>query len=66
MRIAVLSASLPAALGGHEVSIETATTLIAAAQAGPMIANLTISVIVLGFTLRTISPRRVLAFVTRS
>jgi hypothetical protein len=29
-----------------------------------MIANLTISVIVLGLTLRTVSPRRVLAFVT--
>jgi hypothetical protein len=66
VRIAVLAASLPAALGGHPVSVETATTLIAAAQAGPMIANLTISVIVLGLTLRTVSPRRVLAFVTRS
>ena len=64
VRIAVLTASLPAALGGHDVSVETATTLIAAAQAGPMIANLTISVIVLGLTLRTVSPRRVLAFVT--
>lgn len=64
VRIAVLAASLPTALGGHPVSVESATTLIAAAQAGPMIANLTISVIVLGFTLRTISPRRVLAFVT--
>jgi hypothetical protein len=66
VRIAVLAASLPTALGGHPVSIESATTLIAAAQAGPMIANLTISVIVLGVTLRTMSPRRVLAFVTRS
>jgi hypothetical protein len=66
VRVAVLSASLPTALGGHDVSIETATTLIAAAQAGPMIANLAISLIVLGLTLRTVSPRRVLAFVTRS
>jgi hypothetical protein len=66
VRIGVLSASLPAALGGHEVSIETATTLTAAAQAGPMAANLAISVVVLGVTLRTVSPRRVLAFVTRS
>jgi hypothetical protein len=64
VRIAVLSASLPAALGGHAVSLETATTLTAAAQAGPMIANLAISVVVLGVTLRTVSPRRVLAFVT--
>jgi hypothetical protein len=31
-----------------------------------MVANLAISVIVLGVTLRTVSPRRVLAFVTRS
>jgi hypothetical protein len=66
VRIAVLSASLPAALGGHAVSLETATTLTAVAQAGPMVANLAISVIVLGLTLRTVSPRRVLAFVTRS
>lgn len=64
IRIAVLSATLPTALGIHSVSLETATTLTAAAQVGPMIANLTISVIVLGLTLRTISPRRVLAFVT--
>jgi hypothetical protein len=64
VRIAVVAASLPAALGGHPVSIETATALIAAAQVGPMVANLTISVFVLGLTLRTVSPRRVLAFVT--
>jgi hypothetical protein len=66
MRIAVLTASLPAAIGGHAVSVETATTLVAATQLGPMIANLTISVVVLGLTLRTVSPRRVLAFVTKS
>ena len=64
IRIAVLAASLPAALGIHSVSLESATTLTAAAQVGPMIANLAISVIVLGLTLRTVSPRRVLAFVT--
>lgn len=66
MRIAVLSASLPAAMGGHAVSIETATTFLAALQIAPMVANLTISVVVLGVTLRTVSPRRVLAFVTKS
>lgn len=66
VRIAVLAASLPAALGGHAVSAETATTLLAVTQVGPMVANLAISVIVLGVTLRTVSPRRVLAFVTRS
>jgi hypothetical protein len=65
VRIAVLSASLPAALG-HEVSLQTATSLIAAAQVGPMVVNLTISIAVLGVTLRTASPRRVLAFVTKS
>jgi hypothetical protein len=65
VRIAVLSASLPAAIG-HSVSLESATRLIAAAQAGPMAANLTVSVIVLAVTLRTTSPRRVLAFVTKS
>lgn len=66
VRIAVLTASLPAALGGHPVSVETATTLVAASQVGPLVANLTISVVVLGVTLRTASPRRVLAFVTKS
>jgi hypothetical protein len=66
VRIAVLSASLPTALGIHDVSLQTATELTAAAQAGPMVANLAISVIVLGVTLRTASPRRVLAFVTKS
>jgi hypothetical protein len=66
VRIAVLAASLPAALGGHAVGIQTATTLLAVAQIGPMVANLAISVVVLGVTLRTVSPRRVLAFVTKS
>ncbi|HEX4735500.1 MAG TPA: hypothetical protein VH247_13865 [Thermoleophilaceae bacterium] len=65
VRIAVLAASLPAALAGHAVSVQTATTLLAVTQVGPMVANLAISVIVLGVTLRTVSPRRVLAFVTR-
>jgi hypothetical protein len=65
VRIAVLSASLPAAIG-HSVSIESATRLIAASQAAPMAANLTISVVALAVTLRTTSPRRVLAFVTKS
>ena len=40
--------------------------LVAATQVGPMVANLAISVVVLGLTLRTLSPRRVLAFVTKS
>jgi hypothetical protein len=66
MRIAVLAASLPAALGGHTVSVETATKFVAASQVGPLVANLSISVLVLAVTLRTASPRRVLAFVTKS
>src|SRR4051794_11057887 len=66
VRIAVLSASLPAAVGVHSVSVETATALMGAMQLCPMIANLAISVVVLGATLRTVSPRRVLAFVTNS
>jgi hypothetical protein len=66
MRIAVLSASLPATLGGHAVGFDAATGLLAAAQVGPMVGNLAISVVVLGVTLRTVSPKRVLAFVTRS
>jgi hypothetical protein len=61
VRIAVLSASLPAAIG-HSVNLETAATLIGASQIGPMVANLTISVVVLAITLRTASPRRVLGY----
>jgi Lysylphosphatidylglycerol synthase TM region len=59
VRIAVLSASMPAAIGGHSVSFRTAAELIGAAQVGPMVANLAISILVLGITLRTASPRRV-------
>src|SRR3954451_11778995 len=66
VRIAVLTATLPAALSVPNVSVETATTLAAATQVGPMVATLAISVVVLGLTLRTLSPRRVLAFVTKS
>ena len=65
VRIAVLAASLPTALG-HDVSMATSAQLIAVSQISPMVANLTISVVVLGVTLRTVSPRRVLAFVTKS
>jgi Lysylphosphatidylglycerol synthase TM region len=62
VRIAVLSASLPGVLGVHEVSLQTATTFLGAMQVCPMIANLTISVIVLGITLRTTSPRKVVGY----
>jgi hypothetical protein len=61
VRIAVLAASLPGALN-HAVSLQTAAELTGVAQIGPMVANLTISVIVLGITLRTASPRRVLRY----
>jgi hypothetical protein len=62
VRIAVLSASLPTVLGVHAVSLQTATTFLGAMQVCPMIANLTISVIVLAITLRTTSPRKVVRY----
>jgi hypothetical protein len=64
VRMAVLAASLPAAVGVHSVSLQTAAALIGATQVATMVANLAISVLVLGITLKTASPRRVLAFVT--
>jgi hypothetical protein len=66
VRIAVLSASLPAVLGVHAVSLETATALIGAMQVCPMVANLAISLGVLGITLRTTSPRKVFGYCRRS
>jgi hypothetical protein len=65
VRVAVLSASLPAAIG-HPVSLETATQFVAAAQFAPMITNLTLSVVVLAISLRTTSPRKVLGYCRRS
>jgi hypothetical protein len=65
VRIAVLSASLPAALG-HPVSLETATQFVAAAQFAPMVTNLALSVVVLGISLRTASPRKVVGYCRRS
>jgi hypothetical protein len=62
VRIAVLSASLPAVLGVHAVSLQTATTLIGAMQVCPMVANLAMSLVVLGITLRTTSPRKVVGY----
>jgi hypothetical protein len=62
VRIAVLSASLPAVLGGHAVGLQTATTLLGAMQICPMVANLAISLIVLGITLRTTSPRKMFGY----
>jgi hypothetical protein len=62
VRIAVLSASLPAAIGVHAVSFDTAATLLGATQIAPMVANLAISVVVLGVTLRTVSPRRMVGY----
>lgn len=66
VRLAVLSASLPAAVGVDSVSLATAAALIGASQVAVMAVNLAISVVVLAITLRTASPRRVLAFVTKS
>jgi hypothetical protein len=62
VRIAVLSASLPAVLGLHAVSLERATTLLGAMQICPMVANFAISLVVLGITLRTASPRKVAGY----
>lgn len=62
VRIAVLSASLPAAIGVHSVSFETAATFLGAMQVSALVANLAISVVVLGITLRTASPRRLAGY----
>jgi hypothetical protein len=62
VRIAVLSASLPAAIGAQSISFERAATLLGAIQVSSLVANLTISVIVLGITLRTASPRRLVGY----
>jgi hypothetical protein len=62
VRIAVLSASLPAAIGVHSVSFETAATFLGAMQVSALVANLTISIIVLAITLRTASPRRLVGY----
>lgn len=61
LRIAVLAASLPAAVGVASVSMETATALIGT-QIAVSVTNLAISLGVLGVTLRTASPRRLLAY----
>ena len=61
VRIAVLSATLPAAIG-HSVSLQTATELVAVGQLAPMIANLALSVVVLAILLRTTSPRKVFVY----
>jgi hypothetical protein len=57
LRIAVLAASLPAAVGVGHVSLDTAASLIGA-QFAVTATSLAISLIVLGVTLRTASPRR--------
>jgi len=62
IRIAVLSASLPAALGMPHIAGEASTALIVGSQLAVMAVNLTISVVVLAVTLRTTSPRRVASY----
>jgi hypothetical protein len=61
LRIAVLAASLPAAVGVSHVSLETATTLIGT-QFAVSATNLAISLVVLSITLRTTSPKRLVAY----
>ena len=62
VRMAVLTASLPSVIGVDHVSMATAAALIGATQVATMVANLAISVVVLGVTLRTASPRRMFGF----
>jgi len=62
VRMAVLTASLPAAIGVQSVSMASAAALIGATQVATMVANLAISVVVLAVPLRTTSPRRVWAY----
>jgi len=62
VKIAVLMASLPAAIAVPSVSFTTAATLLGATQLATTLANLAISVVVLGLTLRTVSPRRMFGY----
>lgn len=62
VRMAVLMSSLPAAVGVHHISFDTAATLLGATQLAVMGANLAISMLVLGVTLRTLSPRRMFGY----
>jgi hypothetical protein len=62
VRIAVIAASLPAAIGGTHVGFDRAAQLLGASQLAPMAGNLAISVLVLAVTLRTVSPRRLAAY----
>jgi hypothetical protein len=62
VRIAVIAASLPAAIGGMHVGLDRAAQLLGAAQLSTMAGNLAISVLVLAVTLRTVSPRRLAAY----
>jgi hypothetical protein len=61
LRIAVLAASMPAAVGVSHVSLDTATTLIGT-QFAVTGTNLAISLVVLALILRTASPRRLVAY----
>jgi hypothetical protein len=65
IRVAVLAAALPHVLGTH-VAVETATTLLVGTQLIVMAVNFTISLVVLGLTLRTISARRVFGYCRES
>jgi hypothetical protein len=65
VRLAVITASLPAVIGVDHVSMATAATLIGATQGATMVVNLTISIVVLGVTLRTASPKRLWGYCRR-
>ena len=62
LRMAVLAASLPTVIGVDHVSMETAAELVGATGIAIMATNLAISLVVLGVTLRTASPRQVFSY----
>lgn len=61
LRVAVLMAALPAAVGVSSIGLQTATALVGT-QLAVSLTNLAISVTVLGVTLRTVSPKRLVAY----
>ena len=57
-RIAIVAAALPASFGGGATRVHVAQVLLAV-NAATLLANLAVSSVVVGVTLRTVSPRRV-------
>jgi hypothetical protein len=61
VRMAILAASLPAVIG-VPVNFQTVAELIGATQVATLAVNLPISIVTLGLTLRTASPRRLVGY----